>query len=78
MGAVCIDLCKRIEMPKPKNTKGFYKNGYKRCKYCEWWAKPEVLIKLGYGVLKCPCCKRKFKTKARKQPHVKIKIKVVG
>jgi len=76
MGAVCTELCNRINMPKPKKAGGFYKNGYKRCKYCEWWVKPEVLIKLGYNDIKCPCCKRILKTK----PHVKthLKMKVVG
>jgi len=73
MGATCIDLCKRIKMPNPNKAGGFYKNGYKRCKHCEWWVKPEVLIELGYGTLRCPCCKVIFKTKPNKN-----KIKVIA
>ncbi len=63
MGATCIGLCRRMKMPKPKKIGGFYRNGYKRCSYCEWYAKPEVLKKQGYDDRKCPCCRRIFKTR---------------
>lgn len=67
MPATCKGTCKLIKMPKPKKIGGFYRNGFKRCSFCDWWAKIEQLQDLGYDTVKCPCCKRVFKSKPNKK-----------
>lgn len=56
MPAVCRGLCNLLEMPKPKKTGGFYRNGFKRCSYCVWWMSIQELKRLGYNPNRCPCC----------------------